>query len=176
MKSSNTILLAIADGIKISVLKEGYLLDVGSHILYSPLPCRIPLPGFERFRFCVSQYEEKDRQLLRNLCFVLGAKFVEKLTKKVTHLLCKFANGPKYEAAFKWGIRSITSEWIYECIRQVCSDILCVLVVGGWVGGWGGGVIYLCLLVYEHALCVRVQIHAFIQVGSQTILSEELGK
>lgn len=101
-----------------SCLEEGYLLDVGSHILYSPLPCRIPLPGFERFRFCVSQYEEKDRQLLRNLCFVLGAKFVEKLTKKVTHLLCKFANGPKYEAAFKWGIRSITSEWIYECIRQ----------------------------------------------------------
>ncbi|XP_030934131.1 DNA topoisomerase 2-binding protein 1-A [Quercus lobata] len=101
-----------------SCLEEEYLLDVGSHILYSPLPCRIPLPGFERFRVCVSQYEEKDRQLLRNLCFVLGAKFAEKLTKKVTHLLCKFTNGPKYEAARKWGIHSITSEWIYECIRQ----------------------------------------------------------
>ncbi|KAF3974026.1 hypothetical protein CMV_002603 [Castanea mollissima] len=101
-----------------SCLEEDYLLDVGSHILYSPLPCRIPLPGFERFRVCVSQYEEKDRQLLRNLCFVLGAKFAEKLTKKVTHLLCKFTNGPKYEAARKWGIHSITSEWIYECIRQ----------------------------------------------------------
>ncbi|KAL4596130.1 hypothetical protein ACB092_12G142000 [Castanea dentata] len=101
-----------------SCLEEDYLLDVGSHILYSPLPCRIPLPGFERFRICVSQYEEKDRQLLRNLCFVLGAKFAEKLTKKVTHLLCKFTNGPKYEAARKWGIHSITSEWMYECIRQ----------------------------------------------------------
>ncbi|XP_050255317.1 uncharacterized protein LOC126701251 [Quercus robur] len=101
-----------------SCLEEEYLLDVGSHILYSPLPCWIPLPGFERFRVCVSQYEEKDRQLLRNLCFVLGAKFAEKLTKKVTHLLCKFTNGPKYEAARKWGIHSITSEWIYECIRQ----------------------------------------------------------
>lgn len=101
-----------------SCLEEEYLLDVGSHILYSPLPCRIPLPGFERFRVCVSQYEEKDRQLLRNLCFVLGAKFAEKLTKKVTHLLCKFTNGPKYEAARKWGIHSITSEWMYECIRQ----------------------------------------------------------
>ncbi|KAK4572702.1 hypothetical protein RGQ29_030934 [Quercus rubra] len=101
-----------------SCLEEEYLLDVGSHILYSPLPCRIPLPGFERFRVCVSQYEEKDRQLLRNLCFVLGAKFAEKLTKKVTHLLCKFTNGPKYDYARKWGIHSITSEWIYECIRQ----------------------------------------------------------
>lgn len=101
-----------------SCLEDGCLLDVSSHILYSPLPCQIPLPGFEKLRFCVSQYEEKDRLLLRNLCFVLGAKFVEKLTKKVTHLLCKFTGGPKYEAACKWGIKSVTSEWIYECIKQ----------------------------------------------------------
>lgn len=101
-----------------SCLEGGCLLDIGSHIIYSPLPCRIPLPGFEKFRFCISQYEEKDRLLLRNLCFVLGAKFVEKLTRKVTHLLCKFTSGPKYEAACKWDICLITSEWIYECVRQ----------------------------------------------------------
>lgn len=103
------------------LLKDGCLLDVGSHILYSPLSCQIPLPGFEKFRFCVSQYEDKDRMLLRNLCFVLGAKFIEKLTKKVTHLLCKFTSGPKYEAACRWGILTVTSEWIYECVRQVYS-------------------------------------------------------
>ncbi|XP_068471908.1 uncharacterized protein [Phaseolus vulgaris] len=101
-----------------SCLEAGSLLDVDTHILYSPLPCHVPLPGFERFRFCVSQYEEKDRNLLRNLCFVLGAKFGEKLTKKVTHLLCKFTNGPKYDGACKWGIQSVTSEWIFECIKQ----------------------------------------------------------
>ncbi|KAK7320973.1 hypothetical protein VNO77_30984 [Canavalia gladiata] len=100
-------------------VEAGCLLDVDSHILYSPLPCHVPLPGYESFRFCVSQYEEKDRILLRNLCFVLGAKFVEKLTRKVTHLLCKFSNGPKYEAACKWGIQSVTSEWIFECVKQV---------------------------------------------------------
>ncbi|XP_057974926.1 uncharacterized protein LOC131162454 isoform X2 [Malania oleifera] len=101
-----------------SCLEDGCLLDVGSHILYSPLPCQIPLRGFESLRFCVSQYEEKERLLLRNLCFVLGAKFVEKLTRKVTHLLCKFTSGPKYEAACKWGIKSVTTEWIYECVKQ----------------------------------------------------------
>ncbi|KAK6939923.1 BRCT domain [Dillenia turbinata] len=101
-----------------SCLEDGCLLDVKSHILYTPLSCQIPFPGFGSFRFCVSQYEEKDRLLLRNLCFVLGAKFVEKLTKKVTHLLCKFANGPKYEAACKWGIQPVTSEWLYECVKQ----------------------------------------------------------
>lgn len=95
------------------------MLEVSSHILFSPLPCRIPFPGFENFRFCVSQYEGNDRLLLKNLCFVLGAKLVEKLTKKVTHLLCKFAIGAKYDAACKWGIHSITTEWIYECVKQV---------------------------------------------------------
>lgn len=101
-----------------SSLEDGCLLDVSNHILYTPLPCQIPLPGFESFRFCVSQYEDKDRLLLRNLCFTLGAKFVEKLNKKVTHLLCKFTNGSKYEAACKWGIHRITCEWIYECVKQ----------------------------------------------------------
>ncbi|KAF4373146.1 hypothetical protein F8388_019328 [Cannabis sativa] len=101
-----------------SCLEDGCLLNVNDHILYSPLPCWIPFPGFENFRFCVSQYEEKDRLLLRNLCFVLGTKLVERLTNKVTHLICKFASGPKYEAACKWGIHTITSDWIYDCVKQ----------------------------------------------------------
>ncbi|KAG2316276.1 hypothetical protein Bca52824_019398 [Brassica carinata] len=93
-----------------SCLEDGSLLDVRSHILYSPLPCQTPLPGFETLRFCVSHYEEKDRLLQRN---------------KVTHLLCKFAHGPKYDAASKWGIVPVTSDWVYECVRQnqvVCPD------------------------------------------------------
>lgn len=108
------------------LFKDGYLLDVSNHILYTPLPCRTPLPGFEHFRFSVSQYEEKDRLLLRNLCFTLGAKFVEKLNKKVTHLLCKFTSGSKYEAACKWGIHRVTCDWIYECVKQVCLHYPCV--------------------------------------------------
>ncbi|XP_027159017.1 DNA topoisomerase 2-binding protein 1 [Coffea eugenioides] len=101
-----------------SSLMDGHLLDVSSHILYSPLPCQVPFMSFKCFRFCVSQYDEKERLLLRNLCFILGVRFVEKLTKKVTHLLCKFASGPKYEAACKWGIQPVNSEWIYECVKQ----------------------------------------------------------
>ncbi|KAK6121566.1 hypothetical protein DH2020_044686 [Rehmannia glutinosa] len=101
-----------------SCLEDGCLLDVSSHILYSPLSCQIPLPGFERYCICVSRYDMKERQLLRNLCYVLGAKFIDKLTRKVTHLLCKFADGDKYEAACRWGIHVVTAEWIYECAMQ----------------------------------------------------------
>ncbi|KAL7126194.1 hypothetical protein ABFS83_14G169100 [Erythranthe nasuta] len=101
-----------------SCLEDGCLLDVSSHILYSPLSCEIPLPGFEGYRVCVSRYDTKEKQLLRNLCYVLGGKFTEKLNKKVTHLLCKFADGDKYEAASRWGVHIVTAEWIYECAMQ----------------------------------------------------------
>ncbi|KAG0501899.1 hypothetical protein HPP92_001971 [Vanilla planifolia] len=101
-----------------SSLEEGCMQDVASHILYSPLQCHIPLAGFDGLRFCVSQYEGKERKLLRNLCFVLGAKFTETLSKKVTHLLCKFTNGPKYDAACRKGIETVTAEWIAECVSK----------------------------------------------------------
>ncbi|KAL2893989.1 DNA topoisomerase 2-binding protein 1 [Bienertia sinuspersici] len=101
-----------------SCLEDGRLLEADSHILYSPLQCSVPLPGFAGLRFCVSQYTDKERLLLRNLCFVLGARFAEKLTRKVTHLLCKFTNGPKYEAACKWGIYTVRCEWLYECVKK----------------------------------------------------------
>ncbi|GAB2240448.1 hypothetical protein Droror1_Dr00020966 [Drosera rotundifolia] len=101
-----------------SCLEDGHILDVHQHILYSPLPCQIPLPGFEHFRFCVSQYEDKDKALLHNLCFVLGAKFVLNLNHKVTHLICKFTSGQKYKYACKNGIRTARCEWIYECVKK----------------------------------------------------------
>ncbi|XP_041995003.1 DNA topoisomerase 2-binding protein 1-A-like isoform X2 [Salvia splendens] len=97
---------------------EGCLLDIGSHILYSPLQCKIPLPGFEAYCLCVSGYDMKEKQLLRNLCFILGVKYAKKLTKKVSHLLSKFAQGDKYQAACRWGMNVVTADWIYECAKQ----------------------------------------------------------
>ncbi|XP_042045735.1 DNA topoisomerase 2-binding protein 1-A-like [Salvia splendens] len=101
-----------------SCKEEGCLLDIGSHILYSPLQCKIPLPGFEAYRLCVLGYDMKEKQLLRNLCFILGLKYAEKLTEKVTHLLSKFAQGDKYQAACRWGMNVVTADWIYECAKQ----------------------------------------------------------
>uniref|UniRef100_A0A804MJJ0 BRCT domain-containing protein n=1 Tax=Zea mays TaxID=4577 RepID=A0A804MJJ0_MAIZE len=103
-----------------SCLEENCLQDVGSHPIFSPLRCRIPFPGFESFRFCISlsQYGEKERHLLKNLCFLLGAKFTDKAYKGVTHLICKFASGLKYEVYSKRGTPTITSEWLYECVKQ----------------------------------------------------------
>lgn len=105
----------------LNFVKEGCLQDVGSHPIFSPLRCRIPFPGFEKFRFCISlsQYKEREIFLLKNLCFALGAKFTEKAFKGVTHLICKFASGPKYEAYYKRRTPIITAEWLFECVKQV---------------------------------------------------------
>lgn len=99
-------------------LKDECLLEVDSNVLYSPLPCTVPLPGFDSLRFCVSQYEKKDKILLGNLCEVLGATFSKKLTKNVTHLLCKFTSGQKYKTSCELGINTVTSEWIFGCVKQ----------------------------------------------------------
>ncbi|KAL2642951.1 hypothetical protein R1flu_010538 [Riccia fluitans] len=100
-------------------LEEGIILETTSHILFQPLPCDVPLPGFERFRFCVSQYADRERVLLYNLCHVLGAKYQEKrMTRKATHLLCMVGDGEKYEAALRWGIEVVTAGWVHACVAQ----------------------------------------------------------
>ncbi|OAE33724.1 hypothetical protein AXG93_601s1120 [Marchantia polymorpha subsp. ruderalis] len=100
-------------------LEEGSILDLTSHVLFQPLPCEVPLPGFERFRFCVSQYADRDRILLYNLCHVLGAKYQDKrMTRKATHLLCMVGDGEKYEAALRWGIEVVTADWVHACVTQ----------------------------------------------------------
>ncbi|PAN41605.1 hypothetical protein PAHAL_8G056000 [Panicum hallii] len=103
-----------------SCLEVGCLQEVGSHPIFSPLRCRIPFPGFEKFRFCISlsQYGERESFLLKNLCFALGAKFTEKAFKGVTHLICKFASGDKYKVYSKRGTPTITEEWLFECVKQ----------------------------------------------------------
>lgn len=101
------------------ILQEGKLLDTQSHVLFQPLPCQIPLDGFQGLKFCVSQYNDRDRKLLRRLCHVLKVKFTERFNSKVTHLLCKVQAGEKYESACKLGVPSLTADWLYACIAQV---------------------------------------------------------
>lgn len=99
-------------------VEEGKLLDVRSHTLFRPLPCDIPLADFQGVKFCVSQYSERDRKLLRKLCRVLRVKFTETFNSKITHLLCKVKAGEKYENAEKLGIPCVTADWLYACAAQ----------------------------------------------------------
>lgn len=54
-----------------------------------------------------------------------GAEFCDQLEKgKTTHLICEKPEGAKYEAAKKWGIVIVKTNWIYECIKSKCKYCL----------------------------------------------------
>ncbi|CAM6126136.1 unnamed protein product [Calypogeia fissa] len=100
-------------------VQEGTLPDINSHVLFQPLSCEVPLPGFQTLRFASTQYADGERILLYNLCHVLGAKYQEmKMTRRATHLLCKVGDGQKYESALQWGVEVVTPEWLYACVAQ----------------------------------------------------------
>ena len=35
-----------------------------------------------------------------------------------THLVCPLPTGNKYQAAKKWGVPSVTADWLIECARM----------------------------------------------------------
>jgi topoisomerase (DNA) II binding protein 1 len=37
-----------------------------------------------------------------------------------THLICPAPEGPKYEAAVKWGVPVVSKEWLLKCVTSKC--------------------------------------------------------
>lgn len=83
---------------------------------------------------------------------------MERLTRKVTHLLCKYTSGPKYEAACKWGICSVTSEWIYECVKQVVLQISSPNLMFFWLD-----FVYFWISKYRVGYLVRTKLFLWIR-------------
>lgn len=96
------------------------IFDPSHHVIFRPLTCQIPLLGFSSFIICASLYDTLERELMRNLSFCLGAKVTEKLTRRVTHLLCPHAQGEKYKTAIMWGIKVVKVEWLFSCVSNNC--------------------------------------------------------
>ncbi|XP_078670927.1 DNA topoisomerase 2-binding protein 1-like isoform X2 [Branchiostoma floridae x Branchiostoma belcheri] len=107
-------------------LEQETLLSPEHNPLFTPLtfkPDCMPLVG------CVlslSQYAGVEREFLSGLAEELGACCQEFFVKKAqpsknlqasTHLLCKTPEGSKYQAAKKWKLPAVTSDWIFECGR-----------------------------------------------------------
>ena len=47
----------------------------------------------------------------------MGAKYTENLTKANTHLICKNAEGPKFERALVWGQHVVGIDWLYHILK-----------------------------------------------------------
>ena len=57
---------------------------------------------------------EEARNTLAIMFNVYGGKFSAQMTKKNTHLILPSAEGDKYQAALRWGVKTVTMAWVVE--------------------------------------------------------------
>ncbi|XP_023933099.1 DNA topoisomerase 2-binding protein 1 isoform X2 [Lingula anatina] len=106
-------------------VENSLYLDPGSNPLFSPIEVKPDCRPLEGCVLSVSGYSGVERDCLMHLAELLGAKtqefFVRKTSKKLlasTHLLVREADGSKYQAATKWNLPAVTSQWIFACARN----------------------------------------------------------
>eukprot|EP00850_Spirogloea_muscicola_P000664 SM000002S05744 [mRNA] locus=s2:1902052:1908507:- [translate_table: standard] len=104
----------------VSLHWEEWLHDAGAHVLFRPVHQLGPLPGLGgAAKLCFSQYGAAELSRAKFLCKdVLHAKWTEKLSRQVTHLVVPTRSGEKYLTALKWGLKIVTIEWLYACTRE----------------------------------------------------------
>lgn len=67
--------------------------------------------------FAVSGYQNPERGNLRDLALSMGAKYEPSWSERCTHLICAFANTPKYKEVIGKGI-ILKKKWIEECDKN----------------------------------------------------------
>ncbi|XP_027714032.1 DNA repair protein XRCC1 isoform X4 [Vombatus ursinus] len=66
----------------------------------------------------LSGFQNPFRSELRDKALELGAKYRPDWTSDSTHLICAFANTPKYSAVLSRGGRIVRKEWVLDCHRM----------------------------------------------------------
>lgn len=103
------------------VLTGEWTLPLQLNLLHYPVP-RGPLPGFEGFKICITNYTGEARLYLARLIAIMGGVFTKTLTKENDYLVAAKPLGKKYEAAtFKWalaGIKVVNHLWLETCFSQ----------------------------------------------------------
>jgi hypothetical protein len=77
-------------------------------------------------KISVSGYVGTERTALVELIRSVGACYTEAMRPNNTHLICKTANGQKYEKAIEWKIHIVSQEWLFHVIRfGIRSEVGC---------------------------------------------------
>ena len=97
-------------------IEEGKLLHPQSHVLFTPLPCSVPLKESKGKTISISGITSRERRSLRMLLIVLGFTYSETLTKTVDYLLTNSPIIPsnKCKIANEWNIPLIHVKWILQ--------------------------------------------------------------
>lgn len=94
-------------------------------MMHYPRP-RHGVPGFHRYKICISNYTGEARIYLENLIKATGAEFTKKFKQDNTHLVTAHKNSEKCEAADEWGVHVVNHLWLEEsyakCKEQTLTD------------------------------------------------------
>ena len=82
-------------------------------LLHYPI-ARHGLPGFNRFRISLSNYNGEARVYLENLAKVAGGEFTKTMKEDNTHLITAHMVSEKCDAAKEWNIHILNHLWLEE--------------------------------------------------------------
>jgi twin BRCT domain len=68
-------------------------------------------------KIALTGFAGSERTGLMQLIETLGATYTANLKPNNTHLICKEANGPKYDKAMEWNLHVVTVEWLHHVAR-----------------------------------------------------------
>ncbi|KAI2778788.1 hypothetical protein F4815DRAFT_476631 [Daldinia loculata] len=68
---------------------------------------------------CLTGFEDNDtRVMIEDKVRANGGDYIGDLSRRVTHLIVCKPEGKKYVAARKWGIRTVSIEWLHDSIER----------------------------------------------------------
>ncbi|KAI1759390.1 hypothetical protein GGR53DRAFT_513737 [Hypoxylon sp. FL1150] len=68
---------------------------------------------------CLTGFEDNDtRTMIESKVKANGGDYVGDLSKRVTHLIVNKPEGKKYVAARKWGIKTVSIEWLHDSVER----------------------------------------------------------
>ena len=72
------------------------------------------LPGFDKFRICLSNYNGEARVFLENLALAAGGVFTKTMKEDNTHLITAHQHSEKCDAAREWNINMVNHLWLED--------------------------------------------------------------
>ena len=94
-----------------------------SKLLHYPVPSK-PLPGFEKMKISLSNYNGEARAYLENLIQHCGAEFTKTMKQTNTHLITAHTQSEKCDAAQEWGIEIVNHIWLEESYAKCAPQSL----------------------------------------------------
>eukprot|EP00026_Physarum_polycephalum_P002566 Phypoly_transcript_02573.p1 GENE.Phypoly_transcript_02573~~Phypoly_transcript_02573.p1 ORF type:complete len:869 (+),score=165.71 Phypoly_transcript_02573:89-2695(+) len=94
--------------------------------LHKPIPTK-GVKGLEDAVICITGFVGKERADVKGLISASGAIHSGDFKQHNTHLICKYAEGKKYEKALEWretnNVKIVNTQWILDTVaRWQCAD------------------------------------------------------